>query len=71
MMGLEAAVSYLLALAVPLWLVGEYMVHTWSSSHPPQIDLTPDRVPARPTRKVRVKASRAPAGRLTGSRRPA
>jgi hypothetical protein len=30
-MYLEAAVSYLLALAVPLWLVGEYVLHTWKS----------------------------------------
>ena len=31
-MELEAAVSYLLALAVPAWLVGEYVVHTWKTS---------------------------------------
>jgi hypothetical protein len=28
-MDLEAAASYLIALAVPLWLVGEYVVHAW------------------------------------------
>jgi hypothetical protein len=28
-MDLEAAASYLVALAVPLWLIGEYVVHTW------------------------------------------
>ena len=31
-MGLEAAVSYVLALAVPAWLVGEHVVHTWKAS---------------------------------------
>ena len=31
-MELEAAIGYLLALAVPAWLVGEYVVHTWKTS---------------------------------------
>jgi hypothetical protein len=36
-MNLEAASSYLLALGVPLWLVGEYVVHTWRASRPSAI----------------------------------
>ena len=36
-MDLETASSYLLALAVPLWLVGEYVVHTWRTSRPSEI----------------------------------
>jgi hypothetical protein len=28
-MDLEAAASYLVALAVPLWLIGEYVMYTW------------------------------------------
>ncbi len=31
-MELEVAVGYLLALAVPAWLVGEYVVHNWKPS---------------------------------------
>ena len=30
-MDLEAAASYLVALAVPLWLAGEYVVHAWKA----------------------------------------
>jgi len=30
-MDLEAAASYLVALAVPLWLAGEYVVHVWKA----------------------------------------
>jgi len=36
-MNLETASSYLLALAVPLWLVGEYVVHTWRASRRSEI----------------------------------
>src|SRR5262245_8137605 len=30
-MDLEAAASYLVALGVPLWLAGEYVVHAWKA----------------------------------------
>ena len=33
-MDLEAAASYLVALAVPLWLAGEYVVHVWKAPAP-------------------------------------
>ena len=67
-MELEAAISYLLALAVPLWLVGEYVVHAWKPSNSPQPD--GQSLPARPS--ASTAASRAvAASRLTGSRKPA
>jgi len=37
-MDLETASSYLLALAVPLWLVGEYVVHAWRTSRPSEVE---------------------------------
>jgi hypothetical protein len=42
-MELEAAISYLLALAVPAWLVGEYVVHTWKTSERSAVDRRPSR----------------------------
>ena len=69
-MELEAVVSYLLALAVPLWLIGEYVVHTWRRGNPPQVD--GKSLPTRQASRAPSTASRtAAAGRLAGSRKPA
>jgi len=66
-MDLEALVSYLLALAVPLWLVGEYVAHSWKS-----VAL---RRGARAGEQVRDRrpsnGSHAPARRLVDPRGPA
>jgi hypothetical protein len=69
-MELEAALSYLLALAVPAWLVGEYVVHTWKTSDTSAAD-TKTGLPARPTSSVPAKPARTGSGRWTDSRRPA
>ena len=45
-MGLEAAVSYVLALAVPAWLVGEHAVHTWKASERFKVDRKSAELPA-------------------------
>ena len=63
-MELEVAVSYLLALAVPAWLVGEYVVHTWKTSRRSAVDGRPEELPARPASRAPAKAARAGAGRL-------
>ena len=70
-MELETAVSYLLALAVPAWLVGEYVVHTWKASDQPEVDRKTEEMPARPSPRVPAKEARTAAGALAGSRRPA
>ena len=70
-MELEAAISYLLALAVPAWLVGEYVVHTWKTSEKSAVDKKAEEVPARPASRVPAKPARAGGGRLADSRRPA
>ena len=69
-MELETAISYLLALAVPAWLVGEYVVHTWKPSHTSAAN-TKTELPARPTSRVPAKPARTGSGRLADSRRPA
>jgi hypothetical protein len=69
-MELEAAISYLLALAVPAWLVGEYAVHTWKTSDTSAAD-TKAELPARPTSRVPAKPARTESARLVDSRRPA
>jgi hypothetical protein len=69
-MGLEAAISYLLALAVPGWLVGEYVVHTWKTSDTSAADAKSE-LPARPASRVPAKPARTESGRLVDSRRPA
>jgi hypothetical protein len=66
-MELRTMVGYLVALAVPLWLVGELMVHSWKRSNQRQSHLASHRLHAGPARRP----SRAPAGRLAGSRKPA
>ena len=49
-MELKTAVSYLLALAVPAWLVGEYVVHTWKASDQPKVDRkSSEEMPALPS----------------------
>ena len=70
-MELEVAVSYLLALAVPAWLVGEYVVHTWKTSRRSAVDGRPGELPARPASRAPAKPARTGAGRLADSRRPA
>ena len=69
-MELETAISYLLALAVPAWLVGEYVVHTWKTSDTPAAD-TKSESPARPVSRVPAKPARTESARLVDSRRPA
>jgi hypothetical protein len=69
-MELEAAISYLLALAVPAWLVGEYVVHTWKTSERSAVDRTSEELPARPASRP-ANPARAGGGRLADSRRPA
>ena len=63
-MELEVAVSYLLALAVPAWLVGEYVVHTWKTSRKSAVDGMPGLLPARPASRASAKPARTGAGRL-------
>jgi hypothetical protein len=70
-MGLEAAVSYVLALAVPAWLVGEYVVHNWKACDRSEVDRKSEELPARPASRVMSNTARTAAGRLAGSRRPA
>ena len=69
-MELEAAVSYLLALAVPAWLAGEYMVHTWKTSDGSAVERKSEELPAGPAARP-AKPARAGGGRLADSRRPA
>jgi len=66
-MELETLVSYLVALAVPLWLVVELMMHSRKRSHQHQSYRASDRLHTGPARRP----SDAPAGRLAGSRKPA
>ena len=70
-MELEAAITYLLALAVPAWLVGEYVVHTWKASRTSAADRKPDELPARLASRAPSKPARTGAGRLADSRRSA
>jgi hypothetical protein len=69
-MELEAAVSYLLALAVPAWLVGEYVVHTWKTSDRSAVEKKSEGLSARPASRP-AKPARSGGGRLADSRRPA
>ena len=66
-MDLEAAAGYLVALAVPLWLVGEYAVHSWKSML--------KRRPHHAAKQISVRrasgVSHAPAPRLAGHQRSA
>lgn len=66
-MELETAVSYLVALAVPLWLVVEFAVHSWKSSNQRQGHRASTRLHVGPASRT----SRTPASRLANSRRPA
>jgi hypothetical protein len=66
-MGLKTAVSYLMALAVPLWLIVEFMVRSWKSPKHPRVHPASDRLDAGPA----SKPSGAPARRLASFRRPA
>lgn len=68
-MDLETAVSYLLALAVPAWLVGEYVVHTWKASDQPKVDRRSEEMPVLPASRAPSKQARTAAGALAGSRR--
>ena len=63
-MELEVAVSYLLALAVPAWLVGEYVVNTWKTSRRSAVDGRPGELPARPASRAPAKPAPTGAGRL-------
>ena len=63
-MKLETAVSYLVALAVPLWLVVEFAVRSWKSSNQRPVYRTSIRLHAGP-------APRESARRLASSRKPA
>jgi len=66
-MELKSVVSYLVALAVPLWLVVELMMHSWKRSSQRQGHRGSDRLHVGPARRP----SRVLAGRLAGSRKPA
>ena len=70
-MELEVAVSYLLALAVPAWLVGEYVVHTWKTSRRSAVDGRPESCRPGPHRELPPNPRGLGAGRLADSRRPA
>lgn len=70
-MGLEAAVSYGLALAVPAWLVGEYVVHSWKASDGSEVDRKSEELPDRPALRVPSKPARTAASSLADWRRPA
>jgi hypothetical protein len=67
-MNLESLISYVLALVVPLWLVGECLVATWRSPRAPRSRPLARRVHSPGTSRAR---SIVLAGRLAGSRRPA
>ncbi len=66
-MELETAVSYLVALAVPLWLIVEFTVHSWKSPNQPRVHRASDRLHAGPA----SRPSGGPARRLASSRKPA
>ena len=66
-MDLEALVGYLVALAVPLWLVGEYVVCSWKSESTRRVIRIGERARARRS----YKASHVVAGTLSDSRGPA
>jgi len=65
-MDLEAAASYLVALAVPLWLAGEYVVHAWKAPRSLE-DKGKTRVEDR--KRDRKLAPRAPMSGFEGYRR--
>ena len=65
-MDLEAAASYLVALAVPLWLAGEYVVHAWKAPRSLE-DKGKARVEDRP--RDRKVTPRAPLSGFEGYRR--
>jgi hypothetical protein len=64
-MALETAVSYLLALAVPAWLVGEHVVHIWKASDQPKADRQTEEIPAQPSSRVPAKPAQTTAGALS------
>ena len=66
-MELQTAISYLVALAVPLWLVVELAVHTRKSSSQRQGHRASTRFHTGPASRT----SPPPARKLANSRRPA
>ena len=66
-MALENLVGYLVALAVPLWLVGEYAVHSWKSAATRRAALAGEQLRARRASKV----SHAAVSKLADYRGPA
>ena len=65
-MDLEAAASYLVAVAVPLWLVGEYVVHAWKA---PRSLEGKGKARVEDRRRDRKLAPRAPMSGFEGYRR--
>jgi hypothetical protein len=70
-MELEVTISYLLALAVPAWLVGEYVVHTWKTSDGSAVGRKPEELPAGPASRAPANPVRTGGSQLADSRRPA
>ena len=70
-MDLETAIGYLVALAVPLWLLVEQSMYSGRSAKQARKQVEPGRLPGKPASSPVAKATRAPAMRLANSRKPA
>ena len=70
-MYLETAIGYLVALAVPLWLLVEQAVSWRRSAGRVEKQAHADRLPGKPAASPAVKGGRVPAMRLTDPRKTA
>jgi hypothetical protein len=70
-MELETAIGYLVALAVPLWLVIEQAMCWRKSAKQAQKQVEPGRLSGKPASSPTVKAARAPAMKLAHPRKVA
>ena len=66
-MDMEAAIGYLVALAVPLWFVVEFVIHKWTSSTQPVRQVQPGSLAERPAART---PSTAPRPRTTALAQP-
>lgn len=66
-MELETLVGYLMALALPLWLLVEFVTYAWRSEPPEKPLVDSDRLPGSPVTRA---SSTAPPGRAMDPARP-
>jgi len=66
-MELETLVGYLMALALPLWLLVEFVTYAWRSEPPEKPLVDSDRLPRSPVTRA---SPTAPPGRATDPARP-